>query len=109
MALRIKGHLCTCTHHRNFLVECTIGLCIVGPTYFILQLALHEMQMEFERVSCNFFTVTNLLCSCCTFLPAIDFKIRTIELDGKKIKLQIWYELRSSNYCGLQCRRKIMI
>nr|XP_006126789.2 ras-related protein Rab-8B [Pelodiscus sinensis] len=26
----------------------------------------------------------------CFSLPGIDFKIRTIELDGKKIKLQIW-------------------
>ena len=25
-----------------------------------------------------------------TFISGIDFKIRTIELDGKKIKLQIW-------------------
>ncbi|VDN53693.1 unnamed protein product [Dracunculus medinensis] len=30
----------------------------------------------------------------------IDFKIRTIELDGKKIKLQIWYELKTSYYRG---------
>ena len=40
------------------------------------------------------------------FLPSIDFKIRTIELDGKRIKLQIWVcflvfviPLTLSGYC----------
>lgn len=29
----------------------------------------------------------------CFFLTGIDFKIRTIEIETKKIKLQIWYIL----------------
>jgi hypothetical protein len=42
--------------------------------------------------SCVFKEVRGLTHAACSFLLAgIDFKIRTIELDEKKIKLQIWY------------------
>lgn len=44
-----------------------IGFEILCPAFFIF---VHVMRMD--------------------FIYSIDFKIRTIELDGKRIKLQIW-------------------
>ena len=33
---------------------------------------------------------TGCLSSCSPSLPGIDFKVKTIEVDGKKVKLQVW-------------------
>lgn len=57
------------------------------------------------RWNCAFFlwTNTNHLFMC-VFILGIDFKIKTVELQGKKIKLQIWW-VTGRTGCGVASPR----
>lgn len=61
----------------------------MGVVYFLLRLkgggAWEDVPPDQSSVPGHMTRVRNVVC-----FSGIDFKIRTVELDGKRIKLQIW-------------------
>ena len=61
------------------------------------------MLLYFHRELFTNIGLANIMCVVLYF-AGIDFKIKTVELGGKKIKLQIWYLMHYYyNYCCFSC------
>ncbi|KAH1045655.1 hypothetical protein J1N35_036439 [Gossypium stocksii] len=56
---------------------------------FMVEASTHSI-LSYRSLVQNFLNIYISLFNYFIFLDSIDFKIRTIELDGKRIKLQIW-------------------